>query len=84
MVWNKIRTLKGSKYQPLPNIMHYKSTELQSFSEIAHAYAESFQANSSNENGDDNFLQFKNKFEKNSHLTSILNLTNQNTIFPFI
>lgn len=64
-VWNKIRALKGCKHQLLPNHMHYNHTELNSAPEIAQAFAESFQTNSSNTNYEDDFLKFKNETENN-------------------
>lgn len=64
-VWNKIRALKGCKHQLLPNHMHHNHTELNSAPEIAQAFAESFQTNSSNTNYDEDFLILKNETENN-------------------
>ncbi|CAI6345322.1 unnamed protein product [Macrosiphum euphorbiae] len=45
--------------------MHHNQTELHSTSEIAHAFAETFQSNNSNANYEENFLNFKNETENN-------------------
>jgi len=64
-MWNKIKSIKGINYQPLPPNLHFNNNTLLLPSDIAEAFAQHFKKNSDCSNYDPEFIHYKNTVEDN-------------------
>ncbi|KAE9534168.1 hypothetical protein AGLY_008675 [Aphis glycines] len=62
-VWSKIKAIKGISYHRLPLVLQHNNISLSTPSDIAKAFAEVFQKNSSDSNYDPELATFKDTFE---------------------